>query len=91
MADPVQPYRTTPVFDETSLPAALRARHSTKAGAWGMVRVLEGKVKLAYLDPEAELVLDPDTPGPLLPEQEHYVEPLGPMRMCVEFYDRAPE
>jgi tellurite resistance-related uncharacterized protein len=84
------PYRTTPVFDETSLPAALRGRHSTKAGVWGMVRVLEGRVKLTYLDPEAELLLDPATPGPLLPQQPHYVEPLGPMRMCAEFYDRAP-
>lgn len=85
------PYRTTPVFDETSLPAALRARHSTKAGVWGMVRVMEGKVKLTYLEPERELLLDPDTPGRLLPQQVHYVEPLGPMQMFVEFYDRAPD
>jgi hypothetical protein len=55
-----------------------------------MVRVLEDRVKLTYLDPEAELLLDPATPGPLLPQQPHYVEPLGPMRMCAEFYDRAP-
>ena len=87
----VKPYRTTPVFDETSLPAALRAAHSTKAGVWGMVRVLEGRVKLTYLEPESEPVLDPETPGPLLPQQVHYVEPLGPMQMCVAFYDSPPD
>lgn len=85
-----QPYRTTPVFDETSLPAALRAAHSTKTGVWGVVRVLQGRVKLVYAEPEAELLLDPATPGLLQPRQVHYVEPLGPMQMCVEFYDRAP-
>jgi hypothetical protein len=27
-------YRRTPVFTETTLPAALRQRHRTKAGVW---------------------------------------------------------
>ncbi|WP_156475072.1 DUF1971 domain-containing protein, partial [Acetobacter malorum] len=26
------PYRSTPVFDQDTLPAALRTRHNTKAG-----------------------------------------------------------
>jgi tellurite resistance-related uncharacterized protein len=86
-----EPYRSTPVFDETSLPAALRGRHNTKAGVWGVVRVIEGRLKLAYLDPESELVLDPQTPGLLLPEQPHFVEPLGRMKMQVDFYNEAPE
>ncbi len=86
-----EPYRSTPVFDETTLPAALRARHNTKAGVWGMVRVLEGKVKLTYLEPPSEILLDPDTAGLLIPEQPHFVEPLGKMRMQVEFYDQPPE
>lgn len=86
----IRPYRSTPVFDETSLPAALRNRHNTKAGVWGMVRVLEGRVRLTYLDPQSELVLDPGTPGLLLPQQPHFVEPLGPMRMQVDFYDSPP-
>ncbi len=40
MADP---YRSTPVFDEISLPAALRNEHSTKAGVWGLICVIEGQ------------------------------------------------
>ncbi|RYD83565.1 MAG: DUF1971 domain-containing protein, partial [Sphingomonadales bacterium] len=81
----VQPYRSTPIFDETSLPAALRARHNTKAGVWGVIRVLEGRLKLSYVEPASEMILDPDTPGHILPEQPHFVEPLGPMRMQVDF------
>ncbi|MBL8657631.1 MAG: DUF1971 domain-containing protein [Altererythrobacter sp.] len=87
----IQPYRSTPIFDEATLPAGLRVSHNTKAGVWGMVRVLEGRVKLTYLEPTSELVLDPATPGLLHPEQPHYVEPLGPMKMRVDFYDRQPE
>ncbi len=65
------PYRSTPVFDENTLPAALRSRHSTRADVWGMVRVLEGRVRLTYLEPASEMLLDPATAGPLLPGQPH--------------------
>lgn len=43
MAD-IRPYRSTPVFDQDTLPAALRARHDTKAGVWGLIRVIEGEL-----------------------------------------------
>jgi tellurite resistance-related uncharacterized protein len=84
------PYRSTPVFDETSLPAALRSRHNTKAGVWGMIRVIEGRLKLRYLEPLSEIVLEPGRPGLVLPEQPHEVEPLGAMRMQIDFYDQPP-
>lgn len=86
----VQPYRSTPVFDQDTLPAALRSRHSTKAGVWGVVRVIEGTLRLTYLDPEAHIVLNCATPGLLLPEQAHFVTPLGLMKMQVDFYDQPP-
>jgi len=84
------PYRTTAAFDEVSLPAALRREHRTKAGVWGVVRVLEGRLALRFLDGTPSVVLTADRPGLVRPEQPHLVEPLGPMRMRVEFYDRAP-
>ena len=87
----VRPYRSTPIFDETSLPAALRARHNTKAGVWGVIRVLEGQLRLSYLEPVSEIILNPETPGHILPEQPHWVEPIGPMRMQVDFYDQPPQ
>jgi tellurite resistance-related uncharacterized protein len=34
------PYKTTPVFDENTLPGGLRKDHRTKAGVWGIIRVL---------------------------------------------------
>jgi hypothetical protein len=44
-------YRSTPVFDEVTLPAALRADHRTKAGTWGVITVLEGQLRLTFVDP----------------------------------------
>lgn len=84
------PYRTTPVFDAETLPAALRRTHSTKAGVWGIVRLLEGRLRLTYEEDGRACILSPDAPGLILPEQPHRVKPLGAMRMQVEFYDAAP-
>lgn len=84
------PYRSTPIFDETSLPAALRARHTTKAGVWGVIRVLEGRLRLTVLEPPGELLLEPGKPGIVLPQQPHFVTPEGAMKMQVDFHDRDP-
>lgn len=84
-------YRSTPIFDETTLPAALRREHRTKPGVWGVVRVLEGELKLSFVDPPELLIVSPGSPGLLLPDLPHFVEPVGTMRMQVEFYDRPPQ
>lgn len=86
----LRPYRSTPLFDQDSLPAALRARHNTKAGVWGVIRVIEGELRLNYLDPPSEVLLDAGTPGLVLPQQPHFVTPVGPMTMQVDFYDQPP-
>ncbi|MBU0556733.1 MAG: DUF1971 domain-containing protein [Alphaproteobacteria bacterium] len=86
----LRPYRSTPVFDQDTLPAALRARHDTKAGVWGVIRVIEGALKLTYLDPPSEATLTPDRPGLVRPQQPHFVTPIGAMKMQVDFYDQPP-
>lgn len=86
----LRPYRSTPVFDQDTLPAALRARHDTKAGVWGVIRVIEGALKLTYLEPPSEVVLMPDRPGLILPQQPHFVTPVGAMTMQVDFYNQPP-
>ena len=85
-----RPHRITPVFDERSLPAALRSSHHTKAGVWGLIRVLEGRLRYVTVDPAEEQILVPGRPGLVRPQQHHFVEPLGAMRMQVEFYTQPP-
>lgn len=86
----IAPYRTTPVFDETTLPDALRREHCTKEGVWGVIRVLEGELKFVQAESGAETILTPDRPGFVRPQQTHRVEPLPKLRMQIEFYDREP-
>lgn len=78
------------MFDEVTLPVGLRREHRTKAGVGGVIRVLEGRLRCQVLDPASEAILDPGRPGLVLPDQPHLVEPLGAMRMQVDFDDRHP-
>ncbi|HEX8668048.1 MAG TPA: DUF1971 domain-containing protein [Allosphingosinicella sp.] len=52
-------YKVTAVFDEETLPAGLRRVHSTKAGTWGLIRVLEGRLRLAFPDTGEAFQLSP--------------------------------
>ncbi|WP_017671405.1 DUF1971 domain-containing protein [Blastomonas sp. AAP53] len=84
------PYASSPVFDEQSLPDALRNDHRTKDGTWGLLRVIEGEVRLIFTDPRREVLVTPDAPAPIAPLATHYVVPLGKMSMQVEFYRTEP-
>lgn len=85
-----EPYRSTPVFDEATLPAALRNEHRTKEGVWGLIRVIEGQLNLTYVEPHSEKLLSPGNPGIVCPGQTHFVTPLGAMKMQVDFFSEPP-
>lgn len=85
------PYKRTSVFDENTLPAGLRKEHRTKPGVWGVIRVLDGRVRYQVLDPASETILEPGRPGLILPDEPHLVEPLGAMRLQIEFYHQLPD
>ncbi len=85
------PYRSTPVFDQDTLPAALRAEHSTKAGTWGVIRVIEGRLRLRYADSPDARILDAGDSAVCRPRQVHSVEPVGEVRMRIDFHDRPPD
>lgn len=84
------PYRSTPIFTQDSLPPALRSAHSTKAGVWGVIRVLEGCVRYRIESQDTDQMLSPGVPGFVQPQELHHVEPIGDIRMQVEFYDHPP-
>jgi len=79
-------YRRTPTFDEDSVPAALKRAHTTKAGVWGRIHVLGGRLEYRVLAPfDTTEVLEAGDRAAVLPEVEHEVAPLGPVRFFVEF------
>lgn len=80
-------YKTTPEFTQDSVPAGLRRNHTTAAGVWGRIVILEGSLRYNIEEPEAEqLLLTPGTYGIVEPQMAHHVEMIGPVRFCVEFH-----
>ena len=79
-------YKRTPIFDATTTPAGLRKSHTTKAGVWGEIVVLAGRVLYVIESEEdASFVLRPGVPGAIAPEAPHHVVPYDDARFCVRF------
>lgn len=87
LPEDVAHYKSTPEFTETTIPAGLLRAHSTAAGVWGRIKVLEGKLLYRELEPAVEEhELTPDHPGIITPQAKHEVAAIGPVRFCVEFH-----
>ena len=90
LPDDFTTYKTTETFTEETMPAGLRRDHATKAGVWARIVVSEGRLGYHVHPPiERSVELAPGSPGIVVPEVRHHVEPLGPVRFHVEFL-RAP-
>ena len=77
----------TPEVSENSIPASLLRAHSTKAGIWGKIVAIEGRLRYRILEPEVEEIeLSPARPGIMEPEVSHEVETVGPVRFRVDRY-----
>ena len=80
------PYKQTAVFDETTVPTGLLRSHSTKAGVWAKIVVLEGTLIYRILEPTIEEIeLTPLRYGVVEPTVKHEVVPLNGVRFYVEF------
>ena len=82
--------RSTPLFNEANLPAALRADHHTKEGSWGRIRIVTGQLRYEIRDPRrpfSTTVLTPQcAPAIIEPTILHRVEPVGTVEFQVEFW-----
>lgn len=80
----VIPYKRTPEFNEESVPTGLLNAHQTKAGVWGKIVVLEGKLQYLINEPDKEItILDKNVYGVVEPVVLHEVKPLGKVRFYV--------
>ncbi len=83
------PYHRTPTFDNESVPPNLLSQHTTKAGVWAMLRVVQGKLDFVDDTTGGRLTLEPQRPGFIEPEREHHIELEGEVRFYLEFYRDA--
>lgn len=82
----IQKYAESPVFTEDNVPAKLTSTHDTKAGVWGRLCILEGRLK--YIIPGPPLsssIIETGEIGVIRPEQPHRVEMIGPVKFKIEF------
>ena len=87
LPDTVAFYKSTAEFTEHTVPAALQRNHSTAAGVWGRITVLEGAMLYHISEPEKETIrLTPGQPGIVEPRVLHEVEIIGPVRFRVDFH-----
>ena len=80
-------YKKTPIFNQETVPVGLLKAHSTKAGTWGKINIISGK--LLYVietEPIESIELSPSKYGVVEPEIPHHVKPLGDVEFFVEFY-----
>lgn len=81
--------RTTAVWDEKTLPEALKRTHRVAPATWGRLRVQRGRLRFVVTThPPLDVVVGPDAPQAIPPEVEHRVEPLGEVRFLVELLRR---
>ena len=91
LPDGFVPYRRTSELDESTVPDGMLAQHKLRAGVWGMIHVLSGRLRYVVEPPLAtDVILDPDHAAVVVPEVPHRVEPDGPVRFFVEFLRKAP-
>lgn len=87
MPDDFVPYKKTRVFTDETLPAAIRANHSTRAGVFALIHVEAGSLLYRIAaDGVDDITLTTDAPGVVLPEEEHGVEPAPGTRFYIEFW-----
>lgn len=80
-------YARSPDFTPETLPARLQSAHTTKAGTWALLHVLEGEV-LYQLEPphQGERVAAAGQTIVIEAGVAHHVSFTAPGRIFVEFY-----
>lgn len=81
------PYKSTPVFTESTVPKGLLKDHRVKAGARAELVVESGELELVFPGPPLRRVrCAPECPGPIPSGLPHHVVCTGPVRFRVDFY-----
>jgi len=93
LPDAVRLERTSPEWDEHTVPAGLLRAHRLADGIWGRIAVGAGNLRfLASTEPPIQTVLGPGSTQAIPPGVEHEVLPLGRVRFTVAILavDRDP-
>lgn len=82
----ISPYRRTPVFNMTTVPAGLLRDHQTAAGVWGVLHVFEGIVFFRWAEEAEETQIKPGEKWVIPPQTLHSVRLSKDAAFQVEFW-----
>jgi len=78
--------RSSPEWNEHTIPAGLLRDHRIAAGTWGQITVHHGQLHFTLrTTPELDVIVGPDATQAIPPEIKHVVHPLGPVRFSIHF------
>lgn len=84
--------RTTPVFDERSVPAGLLAAHRAGAGVWGRLVVHSGALEFTFEDDtDSTRHVAAGATVVIPPGRLHHLSLDGPVTFAVEFHRERPD
>jgi tellurite resistance-related uncharacterized protein len=87
MPNDVRLVRSSPQWDEHTMPAGLRRSHRLATRTWGRVVVRRGRLRFtAHSVPALDLVLGPGAMQAIPPDVPHEIEPLGQVSFSIDFF-----
>ncbi len=87
MPDGLELARSTPEFDERTVPAGLLATHRVAVGVWGRLVVSAGSLRFVFEDDEASPgMISAGETQVIPPDRPHHLELDGPVQFRVEFH-----
>ncbi len=89
LPDGLRLVRSTPTFDESTVPAGLLAAHRVADGVWGLLVVESGSLSFEFDDdPDGGRVLGAGDRQVIPPARSHHLVVDSPVRFHVEFHRR---
>ncbi len=86
LPDGLTPYKQTPEFTESTVPAGLLRDHKLSPDVWGVIHVVSGRLRYVIPSTQEDLVLEPGLNGVVMPDTAHHIASVGPVRFYVEFW-----
>jgi tellurite resistance-related uncharacterized protein len=87
LPDDVVLVRTTPVFDNDTVPAALLRAHRVSDDVWGRLVVHTGTLCFTFDDDPGEMIMLADGGSTAIPPgRQHHLELHGPTTFVIEFW-----
>lgn len=78
--------RTTPEFDETTVPKGLLRAHEVADEAWGRLRVRSGSLGFTFEDDQIRQTVSAGDEMHIPPQRPHHVSVDGAVTFVIEFY-----